>query len=112
MNFKYILLFYKAHRRQKGLDKVPESSISSMDKVSFRKALVPEMMSSEDEHEDENGKRFFKTKKPKFRTRKFQKLINVVDKAYVESSSKRSKEQMIERKEGSPSKRPAPTFWI
>ena len=66
---------------------------------------MPEMMSSE----DENGKRFFKTKKPKFRTRKFQKLVNVVDKAYVESSSKQSKEQMIERKEGSLSKRSAPT---
>ena len=47
------------------MDKVPGTSISATDKVSFWKALVPEMMSSEDDNVDKNGKRYFKTKKTK-----------------------------------------------
>ena len=41
------------------------------------------MMSSEEEKEDENGKRYFERKIPSFQDRKFQKLADVIDKTYI-----------------------------
>ena len=66
------------------------------------------MMSSEEEKEDENGERYFAWKIPSFRDKKFQKLVDVIDKTYVKNSSKRSKEQMVKRENGTPSKRREP----
>ena len=42
-----------------------------------------------------------------FRDKKFQKLVDVIDKAYIKNSSKRSKEQMVKRENDTPSKRRA-----
>ena len=58
------------------------------------------MMSSEEEKEDENGERYFAWKIPSFRDRKFQKLVDVIDKTYVKNSLKRSKEQMVKKENG------------
>ena len=65
------------------------------------------MMSSEGEKEDENGERYFAWKIPSFRDKKFQKLVDVIDKTYAKNSLKRSKEQMVKRENGTLSKRRA-----
>jgi len=67
------------------------------------------MMSSKDEAENDNGQRFFVVHKPRFRTARYEKLLRIVDSAYTKSCSKRSKDQMIERKLGEPSNRTPPT---
>ena len=66
------------------------------------------MVSSEDEHEDENGCRYFMVHKPKFRTKKFQKLLEIIDDAYSKNCSQRSESQLIRREIGAPSKRTPP----
>ena len=66
------------------------------------------MMSSEDECENENGQRYFLVRPPKSRTKRFLKLLKVVDEAYINNCSKRSRDQMIERKMGEPSERTKP----
>ena len=73
--------------------------------MSFVKALIPDMMSSEEEKEDENGERYFERKIPSFRDKKFQKLVDVIDKKYIKNSSK---EQMVKRENCTSSKRRTP----
>ena len=65
-------------------------------------------MSSEEEMNDEDGKRYFVVHRPKWRAKKFQKLVDLVDKTHIKHSSKRAKEQMAERKVGVPSQRSPP----
>ena len=90
------------------MEKVSDDVISEEEKVNFAKALIPDMKSSEEEKEDENGERYFERKIPSFREKKFQKLVDVIDKTYIKNSSKRSKEQMVKRENGNPSKRRTP----
>ena len=66
------------------------------------------MMSSEEEKEDENNCRIFAVKTLPFRSKKFEKLIKKADELYSKNSSQRSKEQMVKRVVGSPSKRMPP----
>lgn len=67
------------------------------------------MMSSEEEKEDQiSGERYFEVKPLPWRTKKFVKLIKRVDHQYKENTSRRSLEQCIPRKPGTPSKRAAP----
>lgn len=66
------------------------------------------MMSSEEEEVDENNKRCYIVRKPEWRHKRFQKLVTKIDEEYQKSSSKRAKQQTIERKEGSPSRRSFP----
>ena len=56
--------------------------ISKKEKVNFAKALILDMMSSEEEKEDKNDERCFERKIPSFRDKKFQKLVDVIDKTY------------------------------
>ena len=98
----------KAQRRRRSLGKVSDDVISKEKKVNFAKAMIPDMMSSEEEKEDENGERYFERKIPSFRDKEFQKLVDVIDKTYIKNSSKRSKGQMVKRENGTPSKRRAP----
>ena len=44
----------------------------------FSSALIPDMMLSEDEQEDENGSWYFVIQKWKFQTQKFEKLLKVL----------------------------------
>ena len=74
------------------MEKVSEDVISKEEKVNFAKPLIPDMMWSEEDKEDENGEQYFERKIPSFRDRKFQKLVDVIDKTYIKNSSKRSKE--------------------
>ena len=90
------------------MKKVSDDVIRNEEKVNFAKALIPDMMSSEEEKEDENGERYFERKIPSFRDKKFQKLVDVIDKTYIKNSLKLSKEQMVKRENGTPSKRRAP----
>ena len=87
---------------------MPDDVIIKEEKVNFAKALIPDMMSSEEEKEDENGEQYFEQKIPSFRGKKFQKLVDVIDKTYFKKSSKHSKEQMVKRENGTPFKRRAP----
>ena len=66
------------------------------------------MMSSEDETFDANGKSYFEVKSLPFPTRKYNKLMDLADKTYMETCSKQSKEQFKIRIQGTPSKRPPP----
>ena len=49
----------KAQRRRRALQEVSDDVISKEKKVNFAKALIPDMMSSEEETEDENGEPYF-----------------------------------------------------
>ena len=98
----------KAQRRRRALQEVSDDVISKEKKVNFAKALIPDMMSSEEEKEDENGERYFQRKIPSFCDKKFQKLVDVIDKTYIKNSSKPSKEQIVKIENGTPSKRRAP----
>ena len=90
------------------MEKVSDDIISKEEKVNFAKALIPDMMSSEEEKEDQNGERCFERKIPSFWDKKFQKLVDVIDKTYIKNSLKRSKEQMVKRENGTPYKRREP----
>ena len=68
-------------------------------------AFTPEMMSSENEHKDENGCYYFMVHQLKFRTKKFRKLLKIIDNAYSKNCSQRSKDQLIRREIGAASKR-------
>ena len=63
------------------------------------------MISSEEEKENENGEWYFEQKIPYFWDRKFQKVVDVINTTYIKNNSKRSKEQMVKRENGTPSKR-------
>ena len=82
---------------------MPESLFDSKIKKDFLSVLVPEMMSSEDEEEDENGQRYFVLHKPNFNSKKFEKLIKIIDDAYMSKSLRRFLEQMRRREIGEPS---------
>ena len=62
---------------------------------------MPDMMSPEEEKEDENGERYFEQKIPSFRDKKFQKLVDVIGKTLKVV-------QNVKRENGTPSKRRAP----
>ena len=62
---------------------------------------MPDMMSPEEEKEDENGERYFEQKIPSFRDKKFQKLVDVIGKTLKIV-------QNVKRENGTPSKRRAP----
>ena len=55
------------------------------------------MMSSEDKQEDENGDQYFVIRKPKFRTRKFEKLLKTIDDPYKGNCSQLAKDQTVGR---------------
>jgi len=100
---------HKSHRRIKAFDKfVSTPNFTKEVKEMYKPALCPEMMSSEDEQEDDEGHRFFLVHKPNFRHRRFLKLLQIIDKAYDENCSKRSKEQTIVRRVGPNSNRSPP----
>ena len=56
-------------------------------KTKYQCALAPEMMLSENEHEDENGCHYFMVLQPEFRTKKFRKLLKINDDAYSKNCS-------------------------
>ena len=62
---------------------------------------MPDMMSPEEEKEDENGERYFEQKIPSFRDKKFQKLVDVIGKTLKIV-------QNVKRENGTPSKRRVP----
>ena len=62
---------------------------------------MPDMMSPEEEKEDENGERYFEQKIPSFRDKKFQKLVDVIGKTLKIV-------QNVKRENGTPSKRRTP----
>ena len=83
---------------------MPKDIIDEEDKTKHLSALTPEMMSSEDEHKDENGCRYFMVHQPEFRMKKFRKLLKIIDDAYSKNCSQRSKDQLNRSEIGAPSK--------
>ena len=47
---------------------------------------MPEMMSSEEEEEDENGQKCFVLDKPTFRSKNLEKLIKIIHDEYLVKS--------------------------
>ena len=68
------------------------------------------MMSSEGEQEDENQQRYFLVHKPTFSTKKFERLIKIIDDSYLANCSEKSKDQMIRREVGAPIFRSPPSL--
>ena len=66
-------------------------------KKRFSSALIPDMISSEDEQDDENGSQYFGIRKPKSRTRKLEKLLKTIDDAYNANCFQRAKDQTLRR---------------
>ena len=62
----------KSQQRRRALEKVSEDITSKEEKANYAKALIPDMMSSEEEKENENRERYFQRKIHSFRDRKFQ----------------------------------------
>ena len=88
----------KAKRRCKALTKYVSSTLLSEEsKKHFTSALILDMMSSEDKQEDENGDQYFVIRKPKFRTRKFEKLLKTIDDPYKGNCSQLAKDQTVGR---------------
>ena len=87
---------------------VSSTLLSEESKKHFTSAVIPDMMSSEDEQEDENREQYFVIRKPKFRTRKFEKLLKTIDDAYQANCSQRCKDQTVQRENGKESKRRKP----
>ena len=56
-------------------------------KTKYQRALAPEMMLSENEHEDENGCHYFMVHQPEFRIKKFRKLLKINDDVYSKNCS-------------------------
>ena len=77
-------------------------------KTNFKKAITTEMMSSEDETFDTDAKFCFNVKPLPFRTQKYNKLMDLANKTYMETCFKQSKEQFKVRVQRSLSKRPPP----
>ena len=99
------------HRKQKdGVNYVSSTFLSEESKKHFNSALIPDMMSSEDKQEDENGSRYFVIRKPKFQTRKFEKLLKTIDDAYKANCSQRAKDQTVWRETGEESGSSKPKF--
>ena len=97
------------HRKQKdGVNYVSSTFLSGESKKPFNSALIPDMMSSEDKQEEENGSQYFVIRKPKFRTRKFEKLLKTTDDAYKVNCSQRAKDQTVWREIGEESGRSKP----
>ena len=65
-------------------------------------------MPTKDEQEDENGSRYFVIRKPKFQTRKFEKLLKTTDDAYNGNCSQHAKDQTVRREIVNESKRRKP----
>ena len=53
---------------------MPKDIIDEEDKTEYLSALTPEMMSLEDEHEDENGCRYFMVHQTRLEQKNFQKF--------------------------------------
>ena len=77
-------------------------------KIFFTSTLIPDMMPTEDEQEDENRSRYFVIHKPKFQTWKFKKLLKTIDDAYNGNCSQHSKDQTVRREIVDESKRRKP----
>ena len=58
---------------------IPKDVFNETAQEKYAKALVSEMMSSEDEPEDENGQRHFLVRKPKFRTKKGLENVKIIN---------------------------------
>ena len=58
---------------------MPKDIIDEEYKTKYLIALTLEMMSSEDEHKDENGCLYFMVHQPEFRSKKFRKLLKIID---------------------------------
>ena len=85
------------------VNKIPES-----ERKDFVRALVPDMMSSEDDLTDDEGRKYYLVKPLKWRTKKFQKIVEACDGHYKETCSDKSKEQTRPRKIGEQSIRKPP----
>jgi len=96
---------HKANRRKKALN--ASTKIKTPEKSNFIKAIVQEMMSSEEEKEDNDG-RYYEVKSPPWRTKDYKKIVKHADRLYNKNISERSKEQQVRRKKGTPSKRRPP----
>jgi len=100
---------HKAARRKKTLNKhIGADVLSDEKKKLYAEFMISDMMSSEDEKEDDDGARYFEVRKPKFRSDRFEKLLKKIDKKYHENCSQRSKDQYVRREIGLPSEREKP----
>ena len=83
---------------------MPKDIIDKEVKKKYLSTLTPEMMSSEDEHEDENGCCYFMANQLEFWTKKFRNVLKIIDDAYSKNCSQRSKDQLNRSEIGAPSK--------
>ncbi|XP_066929073.1 uncharacterized protein [Clytia hemisphaerica] len=96
---------HKAERRQKTLSAM---DISEEDKTRYTQIIVPEMMSSEEDRQDENGDSFYYVRSLPWRSKKYNRIVSKIDEAYMQNMSAKAKKQYNKRVPGSPSKRPRP----
>ena len=85
-----------------------KTSWSNEKKERVRAALTVEMMSSEDEAEDDNGRQIFVVKPLPWQTPEFLHIKEQLDRKFERSMSQRSRRQFLPRAEGDPSTRPRP----
>ena len=95
-------------RRWKAVGKLDETHFPEKMKTNFEKAIITKMMSSDYGTFDTDGKSCFKIKPLLFRTRKYNNLMDLADKIYIETCSRQLKEQFKDKLQGSLSRRPPP----
>ena len=91
-------------RRWKAAGKLDEAWFPEENFPNFKKAIVTEIMSSENETFDTDGRSCFKVKHLSFHIQKYNKLMALPDKTYMDTCSKQSKEQFKVRLQGTTSK--------
>ena len=91
-------------RRWKAAGKLDEAWFPEENFPNFKKAIVTEIMSSENETFDTDRRSCFKVKHLSFHIQKYNKLMALPDKTYMNTCSKQSKEQFKVRLQGTTSK--------
>ena len=83
------------NRRKEALDR--KRTWDDSYKSTVRKTLIVDAMSSEDEEEYDDGSRKFLVKRYRWRTKKFEDILNQLDTKYMSIKSKRSVFQSVSR---------------
>ena len=97
----------KANRRKSAIGKIPDSVMTEGRKKIVRNILILDLMSSEEETEDD-GSRIFLVNPLPWVTDSYRKITKIADKYYEATKSKRARELTVERKSGTASIRPKP----
>ena len=98
------------NRRKEALDR--KRTWDESYKTTVRKNLIGDAMSSEDQEDYDGGPRTFLVKRYRWRTKKFEDILNQLDAKYQSIKSKRAVFQNVSRAVGGVSDKVPPKFLV